>query len=128
MCAMPIGELSRRTDTPVATIRYYEDLGLMPVADRSPAGHRLYGREDVVRLEFIRARRTLGYALKDIRQSLDPAPDCTPNLGLAREQLTRIERQVARLQTAAADLKAEIAACETSCGDGTQGTCLIVPA
>lgn len=129
MCAMPIGELARRTDTPVATIRYYESLGLMPNPARSPAGRRLYGTEDVTRLDFIRSRRTLGFALKDIAQALTPAPDCAPNLAAARDQLARIERQIARLRTAAADLLTEIAACECDCvSNGPQAGCLIVPA
>ena len=127
MCAMLIGELARRTDTPVATIRYYEAQGLMPAAGRSPAGRRLYGLEDITRLEFVRARRALGYALKDIRQALTPAKDCAPNLALANEQLARIERQIARMQAAAADLRDEIAACTDNCGNLSQPGCMIIP-
>jgi DNA-binding transcriptional MerR regulator len=129
MCAMPIGDLARRTDTSVATIRYYEGLGLMPVAARSPAGRRLYGDEDIRRLEFIRARRAFGFALKDIARALMPASDCVPNLALARDQLLRIERQIGRLHAVAATLRDEIAACECDCiENGPQVGCLIVPA
>jgi DNA-binding transcriptional MerR regulator len=128
MCAMPIGELSRRTDTPVATIRYYESLGLMPDPARNPAGRRLYGAEDVARLDFIRARRAVGYALKDIAQALRPAPDCAPNLHLARKQLAKVQLQIARLQTVAADLQSQIVACESGCANGPEVGCRVVPA
>ena len=128
MCAMPIGELSRRSDTPVATIRYYESLQLMPLPARSPAGRRLYGAEDVARLDFIRARRALGFALKDIAQALRPAQDCAPNLALAQVQLGLITRQIARLQAAAAELQSQIIACAGNCSNGPQADCLIVPA
>jgi DNA-binding transcriptional MerR regulator len=128
MCALQIGDLSRRTDTPVATIRYYESLGLMPEPARSAAGRRLYGIEDVVRLDFIRSRRALGYALKDIAQALRPAPDCTPNLELARKQLGQVQRQISRLQAVAADLQRQITACEGGCTTGPQTGCLILPA
>jgi DNA-binding transcriptional MerR regulator len=125
---MPIGELSHRTDTPVATIRYYEDLGLMPVPARSPAGRRLYGAEDVARLDFIRSRRALGYALKDIGTALQPTTDCAPNLDQARAQLARVTRQIARLNAVAATLQQQIAACETGCGPAPATDCRILPA
>jgi MerR family transcriptional regulator, copper efflux regulator len=128
MCPMPIGELSRRTDTPVATIRYYEDIGMLPAADRSPAGRRVYGQEDVARLDFIRARRALGFALKDIATALHPGTDCAPSLDQARNHLARVTRQIDRLQAVAADLRAQIATCATDCTTGIQPTCLIVPA
>lgn len=128
MCAMPIGELSLRTDTPVATIRYYEALGLMPVPARSPAGRRLYGAEDVARLDFIRSRRALGYSLKDIAQALQPVGDCAPNLGQARDQLARVIRQIARLNAVAATLERQITACETGCAAEPVTGCLILPA
>jgi DNA-binding transcriptional MerR regulator len=128
MCAMPIGELSRRSDTPVATIRYYESRALMPEPARTRAGRRLYGQEDVARLEFIRARRIMGYSLKDIASALQPAADCAPNLTLARAQLAQVRRQIDRLQAVAADLDAQILACEGSCSTGPHVGCLIVPA
>lgn len=128
MCAMPIGELSLRTDTSVATIRYYEDLGLMPVPARSPAGRRLYGAEDVARLDFIRSRRALGYALKDIANALQPVEDCAPNLDQARDQLARVTRQIDRLKAVAATLERQITACETGCASAPVAGCLILPA
>jgi DNA-binding transcriptional MerR regulator len=125
---MPIGELSRRTDTPVPTVRYYESLGLMPDPARSAAGRRLYGLEDVARLDFIRSRRALGYALKDIARALRPAADCAPNLGQARAQLDRVQREIARLQTVAQDLQSQIDSCAGGCVPTPLDGCRIVQA
>lgn len=128
MCAMPIGDLARRTDTPVATIRYYESRGLLPPPARSPAGRRLYGAEDVARLDAIRARRALGYSLPDIARAMRPSDDCAPNLGLARKQLHEVERQIARLTTVAATLRAQIDSCESACDTAPSDGCPIRPA
>jgi|SRR5262245_41536895 len=60
---LTIGALSKRTDASVDTIRYYERIGLLPKPARSMAGHRLYTREQLQRLLFIRHSRALGFSL-----------------------------------------------------------------
>ena len=67
----PIGELARRTGTTVKTIRFYSDSGLMPPADRSPAGYRLYDDDSVARLNLVRSLRDLGLDLAAIRKVMD---------------------------------------------------------
>jgi Cd(II)/Pb(II)-responsive transcriptional regulator len=67
---MRIGELARSTDCPVETIRYYESAGLLPTAPRSAGNYRLYGREHVERLQFIRNCRFLDMTLDEIRTLL----------------------------------------------------------
>ena len=128
MCALPIGQLAAQTDTPVATIRYYEDIGLLPKAARGPGGQRRYGSEDRHRLDFIRTRRGLGFSLKDIARLLEQSADCAPSLSLAQDQLSRVQTQIVKLQAIAADLQAQIAACQTDCASGTSAACLIIPA
>lgn len=66
-----IGELARRTGTTVKTIRFYSDCGLMPPADRSPAGYRLYDNDAVARLDLVRTLRDLGLDLAAIRKVMD---------------------------------------------------------
>jgi DNA-binding transcriptional MerR regulator len=53
----PISELSARTNVPAKTIRYYEAIGLLAPARRSPNGYRVYDRQDAERLSFIRSAR-----------------------------------------------------------------------
>ncbi|MFG2949515.1 helix-turn-helix domain-containing protein [Streptomyces adustus] len=66
-----IGELSRRTGLSVRTIRFYSDSGVVAPTTRSPAGHRLYGLDALVRLELVRTLRELGVDLPTIRRVLD---------------------------------------------------------
>ncbi|MEU7378114.1 MerR family transcriptional regulator [Streptomyces albidoflavus] len=66
-----IGELSRRTGTPVRTIRFYSDEGLLPPTGRTPSGHRLYDEEAAERLALVRTLRELGIDLPAVRRTVD---------------------------------------------------------
>src|SRR4051812_45086570 len=65
-----IGELARRADCSVPTIRYYEQVGLMPKAGRRSGGHRAYDRADLARLNLIRRCRDCDIPLDLIRDLL----------------------------------------------------------
>ncbi|MBW8336478.1 helix-turn-helix domain-containing protein [Pseudomonas stutzeri] len=65
-----VGQLARITDTKTVTIRYYEQLGLLPTASRNASGYRQYTEAERDRLLFIRRSRALGFSLDDIRQLL----------------------------------------------------------
>lgn len=67
---MKIGALASRSGLPVKTLRYYEDLGLLPAVGRSPGGYRLFAEESLRRLDFIRRLKSLGLSLEDIEQCL----------------------------------------------------------
>ncbi|MFD1812308.1 MerR family transcriptional regulator [Rhodococcus gannanensis] len=69
--SLSIGDLARRTGLTVKTIRYYADTGIVPPTSRSSAGHRRYGADAVVRLEFVRTLRDLGLDLESIRKVVD---------------------------------------------------------
>lgn len=55
----------------MVTIRYYEQVGLLPEPRRSAGGHRVYGPEHLRRLAFIRKGRELGFPLDAVRSLLD---------------------------------------------------------
>ncbi|WP_336882793.1 MerR family transcriptional regulator [Rhodococcus globerulus] len=61
-----ISELSARSGFPASTLRYYERVGLLTPANRSPAGYRLYDVADLDRLRFIDQAKSLGLPLSDI--------------------------------------------------------------
>ena len=63
-----IGELSRRTQCNIETIRYYERIGLLPKPRRIGGRYRRYDGEDVGRLRFIRRARELGFTLDEVRE------------------------------------------------------------
>jgi DNA-binding transcriptional MerR regulator len=65
-----IGQVAERTGTTPRTIRYYEEIGLLPPAlDREPGSHRLYGEHDVERLrELLDLKALLGVSLDELRE------------------------------------------------------------
>jgi DNA-binding transcriptional MerR regulator len=65
-----IGEVAQLTGTTPRTIRYYEELGLLPAAlGREPGVHRVYEPEDVERLrEVLRLKELLGVSLEELRE------------------------------------------------------------
>ncbi|GAA4556074.1 helix-turn-helix domain-containing protein [Planotetraspora kaengkrachanensis] len=65
-----IGQLARRTELPVRTIRFWSDIGLIPPAGRSAGGYRLYDAEAVSRADLVRTLRDLGVGLESVREIL----------------------------------------------------------
>ncbi|MFC5744974.1 MerR family transcriptional regulator [Actinomadura rugatobispora] len=65
-----IGELARRTGLPVRTIRFYSDAGVVPPADRTDTGYRLYDLDAVARLDLVRTLRELGVDLATVQRVL----------------------------------------------------------
>jgi DNA-binding transcriptional MerR regulator len=63
---MRIGELAKRADIKVDTVRYYEKAGLLPPPPRRPNGYRDYGKLHLERLAFIRHCRALDISLEEI--------------------------------------------------------------
>ena len=90
-----IGEVAERTETTPRTIRYYEELGLLPRSGpREPGAHRLYDDADVERLrELLELKAVLGISLEELRE-LAAAEDA--RAGLRREWHSGIEDPVRR--------------------------------
>lgn len=89
---MKVGELARRTGLTVRTLRHYHELGLLHPARRTAAGHRMYGAEEVRRLQRIVSLRHMGLPLDDIRACLD-----RPGFSLERTielQIDRIDEEL----------------------------------
>ncbi|QIK81870.1 Cu(I)-responsive transcriptional regulator [Lysobacter sp. HDW10] len=68
---MNIGEASKATGVSAKMIRYYEQIGLIPKADRTFSGYRAYGPSDIHRLHFIRRARDLGFSVAEITTLLE---------------------------------------------------------
>lgn len=124
--ALSIGDLSRETGCKVQTIRYYEQIGLMPAADRTAGNQRRYDRRHLDRLSFIRHSRELGFPLEAVRELLsltdDPAQSCEAADSIAREQLIEVERRIARLTS----LKAELERMVVQCRGGRISDCRVI--
>ena len=106
-----VGELARRTGLTVRTLHHYDQVGLLQPSRRTPAGHRLYGEEEVARLQQIQSLRRLGFGLEEIRELLD-RPEYSParivelHLERVREQIRLQQRLCERLEGIAARLRA----------------------
>lgn len=67
---MKIGELAKKTNCRIETIRYYEKMGLLPLPARTLGNYRIYETSHLERLAFIRNCRTLGMSLTEIQAIL----------------------------------------------------------
>jgi DNA-binding transcriptional MerR regulator len=96
-----ITALSRATAVPSSALRYYESIGLLAPARRTPAGYRLYDHEAEGRVRFIRLAQASGLTLDDVRALLDPrgsAAACAAVRDIMRRRLTEIEARIAELR------------------------------
>jgi len=123
---LSIGELSRRTGVKRPTIRYYEQIEMLPEPDRNGGNQRLYDQDTVDRLTFIRHARELGFPLEAIRDLLsltdDPAQSCAAADAIARAQLADVQRRLARLQA----LKQELDRMVKQCAGGSIADCRVI--
>jgi DNA-binding transcriptional MerR regulator len=113
---MRIGELATTLGLNPKTIRYYEEIGLLPPPPRSPAGYRQYSAVDGERLRFIAKAKAIGFTLREIGEILarrDGGVEPCPYVGeLLDEKLATVETQLqllAEMRTELLALKAETA-------------------
>ena len=100
-----IGELSRLSGVPVKTLRFYSDEGLLPPAERSRSGYRLYADEALVRLDLVRTLREAGLGLEAIQKILRRETSLAEALRL---RLVAVEAHIASLQRVSAALRAAV--------------------
>ena len=95
-----IGVVSSQTDFSIDTIRYYEKLGLVEKPLRSEGGFRLYPREAIEKLRFIKKAQGLGLTLKEIKGIMQSSEEgLKPCCDLVRKLFTRkIEEFTARIR------------------------------
>ncbi len=98
-----IGELAKELRLNPKTIRYYEELGLLPEPRRSPSGYRLYSGAEIERLRLILRAKLLGLSLAEIKELVDYAIDGRCGslenrlLALVEVKLGEIDRRIADL-------------------------------
>ena len=67
---MNIGQASAASGVSAKMIRYYEQTGLLPPAERTGSGYRVYTFADVDRLRFVRRARDLGFLVAEVSNLL----------------------------------------------------------
>ncbi|WP_282606832.1 helix-turn-helix domain-containing protein [Pelagibius sp. Alg239-R121] len=111
-----IGQLSRETGCKVPTIRYYEQIGLLPEPGRSAGNQRVYGQQHLSRLAFIRHSRELGFSQAEIRQLLElsdhPDQPCAEINAIAQKHLDEVNHRISRLESLKAELERMVHACQ----------------
>lgn len=106
---MRIGELAKKAGVNPRTIRFYEQIGLLPPAQRTMSGYRQYTDQDVDRLEFIRNAKALGVALQEIKEVLAfrdrGASPCPYVLRLIDTKVQEIQGRIQGLRMLARELQ-----------------------
>ena len=100
---MRIGELAEAAGTTTKTLRFYEEQGLLPPAERTPAGYRDYTPDAVSRIDFVHRGQAAGLTLAQIKQILDIRDHGQAPCGHVRDlldaRLADIDAQIADLTT-----------------------------
>lgn len=115
-----IGELAKRADCSVPTIRYYEQVGLMPKAGRRTGGHRAYERKDLARLNLIRRCRDCDIPLDRIRELLalgEGGKPCAETSAFFEAQRGAIQARIKALRDLDLSLSLMLGTCDSACGD-----------
>jgi len=125
---MNIGELSKETRVPAKTIRYYEEIGLLPEASRGNNGYRHYQPQDVDRLVFLRRARAFGFTLEECRGLLDllndPKRKSADVKALTEAHLAELDAQLKELRA----LRKQLGELSDACSGDDSADCAILDA
>ncbi|MBQ4827318.1 helix-turn-helix domain-containing protein [Leisingera sp. HS039] len=123
-----IGQLSKTTGVKVPTIRYYEEIGLLPQPGRNAGNQRRYGQDGMNALGFIKHARDLGFPLEDIKSLMgldgNLGDDCAEADRIARSQLANVQDRIRKLE----QLAAELERISHLCDGGNGGCCKVLTA
>ena len=130
MARLLIGEVARRAGVSRSTVRYYEEIGLLPLAMRSSSGYRWYPGHAIEELRFIRKAQALGFSLDEIgeilRLSRSGKAPCSRVLSLAHQHLAAVEDRIRQLQRFRDHLEAQLARWDGKKASTGHGLCQII--
>ncbi len=113
---LKIGELAKKVGVNIQTVRYYERRGLLIPTSRMESGYRLYDKEAVKRLEFIRYSKELGFTLKETEELLklrvSRAAKCGDVKQKAEDKIQEIDRKIKGLKSMRNVLRKLINTCQ----------------
>ena len=102
MKTFTVGQLAKRTDINIETVRYYERRGLLPEPMRSESSYRQYTENDVARIMFIKRSKELGFTLKEISEllslKLDTDTTCRDVKEFSSKKIADVEEKIRDLQ------------------------------
>lgn len=127
--AMTISEAGKRSGCSPPTIRYYESIGLLTPAERTPKGRRTYGWPDVSRLTFIRRARDFGLSINQVRELLvasgGPGGGCAPAAEIVESHLRAMRARRTELRLLESSLQAMLNRCNATCAPSGADSCSI---
>jgi MerR family copper efflux transcriptional regulator len=130
MAGFLIGELAREAGVSAPTVRYYEEVGLLPPSSRTSGGYRRYTDAALHELRFIRKAQGLGFSLDEIREILKLSragePPCSEVLMLARRHLQAVDERIAQLQRFREHLAGELTKWDGQQSPTCGGLCQII--
>ena len=125
--SLTIGGLAKTCQVSTPTIRYYEQIGLMPKAERTRSDQRRYDRAAIERLTFIRRARDFGFSTKQVRVLLavpsGTSDGCQASRKIAQSRVQDIRSKIEDLHALEKSLQSLIASCDESCASGDPATC-----
>jgi len=123
---LTIGRVAGAAGCKVQTVRYYEQIGLLPSPSRSEGNQRLYDDQAIERLSFIRHARELGFPLQAVRDLIsladDPDHSCAAADAIAQEQLVDVNKKIQRLLA----LRLELERMVEQCKGGRVADCRVI--
>jgi DNA-binding transcriptional MerR regulator len=127
--SLTIGQVAQSSGVAAKTIRYYEQIGVLPAPSRASSGYRLYDQSGVERLRFIRRARCLGLPLQQLKTLLGALnsgqqPTLRPRLrALVQTQLDVVTKQIAELERLRQQLAEILQRMQTSVSRPQGGPC-----
>lgn len=126
---LTIGQLARKAQVHVETVRYYERRGLLPKPPRRRSGYRQYSPEEAARIQFIKRAQELGFTLNEVAELLalrvNPDSTCADVKAQAEAKMVDISAKIHTLQRMKRVLAKLTAACD---GGAPTGECPILEA
>ena len=121
-----IGDLSAQSGVKVPTIRYYEQIGLLPAPPRTEGNQRRYDKPALDRLKFIAHAREMGFSMDSLKSMLRLAghreAPCADVDALVAEHLAEVDTRIAQLTR----LRGELSSMLSDTHHGTVADCRIV--
>ena len=113
--SMKVSDVAKRAGISADTVRYYEELGLLPSPPRTASGYRQFGEDTLSRIQFIKGAQSLGLRLSDIGELLKIQDDggcpCGHTKTLLDQRLEQVNREIEVLLSLREDLE-RLRSCE----------------
>ncbi|MDQ3019005.1 MAG: MerR family transcriptional regulator [Bacteroidota bacterium] len=107
---MTIGQLAKKTNVSIDTIRYYEQLKLLPKPKRNEKGYRIYTEDYRDKIEYILRSKELGFTLKEIREILT-LKDCEDLFELTSLKIKEVDDKIKKYNQLIKKLKLLLRKC-----------------